>query len=104
MSGPIDLTRLLRDPWSLELFEILTAQKIPSTMMDTSPWLPWSPWLSLVNLVIPVRLVTLISLVILGLGQPGQSGQNGHPIKLTGPSVSPFQDFYLILMILSKVV
>ena len=93
-SGNTDLTAFLRDPWSPELFEILMTQKIPSTMVDTSPWLPWSPlsgW-------------SLLSLVILGLGQPGQSGQNGHPIKSTGPSVSPFQDFYLILMKLSKVV
>ena len=68
--GPTDLTRLLRDPWSLELFEILMTQKFPSKMVDTSPWLPWSPCLPLVNLVTPVRLVTLISLVILDLGQP----------------------------------
>ena len=67
--GPRDLTRLLRDPWSLELFEILMTQKFPSTMVDTSPWLPWSPlsgwslsypWLSLVlvNLVNLVKTVT----------------------------------------------
>ena len=37
VSDPIDLTRLLRDPWSLELFEILMTQTFKYDMVDTSP-------------------------------------------------------------------
>ena len=53
--GPTDLTRLLRDPWSLELFEILSAQKFPSGYFTL---------VALVTLVIP--------------GQPGHPCQTGH--------------------------